>query len=614
MLYSSAPRHDSQKVNPTTDRPSIGVERAWGRGTWLRYGRVSWFFFGLTLHLLWWDFFLQLPILRWFSVPPRRRWPKLARRYCGLATHEGGLLVKLGQFLSLRFDLLPAEVIEELTSLQDSVPAAPYAAIRAVVEADLGSPLSQLFPWFAMEPLASASVAQVHLARLHSGEEIVVKVLRPDTARQFEMDLAVIGVLVRWLNYVGKVRDRIDLPVLLNEFTVVTLRELDLFIEATNIERFTRAFADDAHVYIPKVYWQYSGRHTLTMENVGFLKLNDLDGIEATGIQLKEIATELARIFLQQIFFLHFVHADPHPGNVFIRPLPLSSESREAFAPGERVAYQPNRPFQIVLIDFGMTVAIPPKAQTWLREFLIGLGLRDSRRIVQSYVSGGLLRPDAEIERVEEMTADVLDGFQDMLIGMMPNFADPRTRRFFQKYDDIAQNYPFQIPMDLLFMYRALGTVGGTVKQFDADFDLSAAAAPFALQMFVEEWQGIARKRIHEFNLLGQLLLASPIRVDQLLLQAHRAFQIPDAMADLVTRPWRDMRVKTELTPRDRQTFQHLEGSIQRLNRSMIAIGVIVGGILFYTSVQNGGVGALVFDQAVAHWPWLCHLAASCGI
>ncbi|MFN8441268.1 MAG: AarF/UbiB family protein [Caldilineaceae bacterium] len=568
------------------------------RSHWQRYSKVGWFLVAVFLHLLWWDGLFTLPLLGWLRPTPQARWTYLAQRYCILAMELGGLLVKVGQFLSLRIDLLPTFVTQELANLQDRMKPESFAVIAHAIEAELARPLSDLFLQFSAQPLASASVAQVHAARLYSGENVVVKILRPGTVEQFEMDLTAFRWLVNVLNLVPWVRRSFNLSQLLEEFTTVTRNELDLRNEGRNAERFAQAIQQNHEVYIPKVYWSHSSISVLTMENVGYLKLNDVAAIEAAGINITKVANSLAQLILQQIFTHHFVHADPHPGNVFVKPLPHSLERKDKFIPGEAIPYSQERPFQIVFIDFGMAVEIPPKERAWLRDFVIGLGLRDPQRIVQAYIRGNLLRPGVDIERVEAFTADLLNGFQDMLVGLMPDSEDEKTQIFVQKHGDmLGKDYPFQIPMNLLFMYRALGTVGGVVKRLDPTFDLSSAAAPYAIQLVVEEWQQGLQTRLQAIGVLGQLLLTTPMRLDLVLSQAQKVLQMPELMNQQLMRPLRNWTIKTELTSEDRKTFRKLEGSVQRLNRAMTVMGALAALLLWYVGLHGSDILTAIAHQ-----------------
>ena len=300
-----------------------------------RYRKVRRFVVRVFVHVVWWDVVLNVPGLRRFRRPALKRYQGIARRYRMLAAEMGGVLIKIGQFLSTRVDILPTAVTRELAGLQDEVPPEPFAAIVAQIEADFGRPLAEVFPWFSPGPLGAASLAQVHGARLPGGEPVVVKVLRPGIDVLVETDLAAARLALRLLKFWKRVRVRVDLDRLGAEISETTLRELDLAAEGHNAERFAEDFAGDRRIYIPKVFWQQSARRTLTLENVGYLKMADLAGLEAAGIRRSEVARDLYRVYMEQIFVHHFVHADPHPGNLFIRPLPVEGE--RPFGPGDPV-------------------------------------------------------------------------------------------------------------------------------------------------------------------------------------------------------------------------------------------------------------------------------------
>ncbi|HXW00894.1 MAG TPA: AarF/UbiB family protein, partial [Anaerolineae bacterium] len=215
-------RELGQIFNPSAAQPdSTKID-------WQRYRKVRWFFAKAFLHVIWWDIILNRPILRWLRRPPLPRWQKIAERYRALAVEMGGVLIKLGQFLSIRVDILPSEVTRELAGLQDEVPAEQLESVLAQIEADFGRPVSQIFTWFSPEPVGAASLAQVHLARLASGEEVVVKALRPGIDILVETDLSAIALAIRWLKFYRQISRRVDLDWLAEEFTTVTRRELDL--------------------------------------------------------------------------------------------------------------------------------------------------------------------------------------------------------------------------------------------------------------------------------------------------------------------------------------------------------------------------------------------------
>ncbi len=554
---------------------------------WRRYLRLSRFGLRLMLHIV-----LREIVGRRFHLAKSESRKRLARDYRDLAGEVGGLTVKLGQFLSLRHDLLPTEVLDELAALQDRMRAVSFEAVVEVVEQDLGRPIGELYAELEPSPLACASLAQVHRARLPDGAPVVVKILRPETSELFRSDLAAVASLVRVLRLFPRLRREIDLDGMLAEFTDVTLRELDLVGEGRNAERFADDFRDDPWVWAPAVDWRRSGHQTLTMEDVGALKVSDTAGLDAAGIDRTVLARQIVRVYMEQIFVHHFVHADPHPGNLFIVP---ASEPSPA-------------PFRIVFIDFGMVVEIPEPERQWLREFLIGLGLRDADLIVRSYVRRGMLRPEVDPERVTEMTADLLEQHQELLLGLSPDLSQTQARSFFASYADLLETgYPFEIPMDLLFMYRAMGAFGSLAKQLDPEVDLSAEAAPFAARFLWGALREDLHHRLDAAAALGASLTVRPVKLERVLVEAHKALHLPAA----VTR-WlgsrRQRTLRATLSPRDRRTLRSVERSLSRLTAVLAALGLLVAGSLFValnglpTEIAAAGGGLEAAGQERVGW------------
>jgi predicted unusual protein kinase regulating ubiquinone biosynthesis (AarF/ABC1/UbiB family) len=296
-------------------KPVTSVDRT-------RYRRVVRFFARAFAHFILWEIVLRHLLGRGFverSAP--KRWQRIARRFRTMAVELGGVLIKLGQFLSIRVDVLPQIVTAELAGLQDEVPPERLADIEAVIESEFGRPVSRVFSWFAPEPEAAASLAQVHRAQLLTGVDVVVKIQRPGIETIVETDLEAIHTAARWLKRYGPVRRRVDLDRLYDEFSRTTRTELDFVAEGEHVERFARDFADDPGVRIPRIYPETSTRRVLIMEDVANIKITDYSAIEAAGINRKEVARSLFDTYLKQFFLYNFVHADPHPGNLFVEPL-----------------------------------------------------------------------------------------------------------------------------------------------------------------------------------------------------------------------------------------------------------------------------------------------------
>lgn len=453
--------------------------------------RVISFFVRIAVHFLWWDYLLKWYPLRVFRSPWVPRWQQLTRRYKEVALDCQGLWVKLGQFLSTRVDVLPIEITQELESLRDRVPPVSRTTIIDQIEADLGRPIGDIFASISPQPIGSASLAQVHQAETVAGDSVVVKVLRPGIRQTIRADMKLLGQAAFWLKFVKPITRRADVNAIVREFETVTTNELDLRLEALNAERFAEDFAGDLGLAFPRIYKDQSSISTLTMEDVSYIQIDDLGALERTGIDRKAVARKVYDVYLTQFFVTYHIHADPHPGNLFIRPLPTPQEIAEqppnwnGFKPGDFVPYAPDRPFQLVIVDFGMVVEMPPGLREGLREFAIGLGTRDARRILDSYSKLGVIQPGANLDRIEEMVQAQLDDFWGTFLGQMreSDFSGPAAQAFLQKYAGLMSTAPFQFRTEMLFMTRAMGILSGITRELDPEFDPWNETAPFARKL-----------------------------------------------------------------------------------------------------------------------------------
>jgi predicted unusual protein kinase regulating ubiquinone biosynthesis (AarF/ABC1/UbiB family) len=539
-----------------------------------RYRRISRFFLRVTWHVIWWDIILRRRGLQRFRTPYLPRWQQLARDYRDLAVEMGGVLIKLGQFLSVRVDVLPEEVTSELAGLQDEVPVEALDHITSRIEADFQQPINRLFAWFSPEALGSASLAQTHRAGLRSGETVVVKVLRPGIEEIVEVDLAAIAVFVRRLKYYPLIRNTVDLDKLIEEFDRVTRRELDLLLEGQSSERFAALFAEDQAIATPAVYWSYCASHVLTMEDVSYFSLNDKATLRAAGIAPEDVAQILARSFIEQILIYDFVHADPHAGNLFVRPLPTEEERMAGIAgfdPGEAVPEVESRPFQLVFIDFGMAVEINERMRGSLREYMIGIVTRDAQRIVESYAAGDMLRPDADVERLEEMIAELLNRFGDSLFGQVRQMDLFEYNRFvIDEYRDMLSNPPLQFQTELLFVLRAVALIAGLTLQLDEDFDIWSPVEP-VVQKFIREEGRIDLQKVAQGTVeYGRVLAQLPQRADKVLKQAERG----------------RLGVRVALQSETRKELRDVRRAVRGLTWTVASVGVLLAGVILYIGNQ----------------------------
>ena len=294
-----------------------------------RYRRIVFFFARVIASFIGWEVVgRRVGLGRLADRTRARRLRATAVRFRALAISMGGLMIKVGQFLSARLDVLPPEVTAELSGLQDEVPPEEFAAIRAVTDGELTPPLSGHFASFETEAAAAASLGQVHRAHLHDADaaragfrDVVVKIQRPHIEQVIEVDLSALRRVAGWLARYRPIADRTDVLALVEEFAVTTRAEVDYLAEARNAETFAANFAEDPRVEVPRVVWELTTRRVLTLEDVSAIKVGDHEGIAGAGIDRAEVARVLAETYLQQIFADSFFHADPHPGNLFVTPL-----------------------------------------------------------------------------------------------------------------------------------------------------------------------------------------------------------------------------------------------------------------------------------------------------
>ena len=352
-----------------------------------RYRRILRFASRQLVHLWWFE--LLLPRVGMAGVSERsreERMRKLARRFHTLAVDLGGLMIKVGQFLSSRMDVLPPEITAELEGLQHEVPPVAFADIKKRAEAELGVPLERAYAWFDEAPVAAASLGQVHRARLTEQDiadtgfaEVVVKVQRPGIDEIIAVDLAALRKVGGWLRRIRLVSNRVDAPALVEEFAQTSLEEIDYLHEAANAGRFAENFADDPRVAAPEVVWERTTRRLLTLSDVTAIKVNDTDALRAADIDPVEVADAFAEIMFEQVFTHSFFHADPHPGNIFVTPLPDAAEGEPAW--------------RFTFIDFGMMGEVPEGLRAGLRALVIAVAARDGRKLVEAVQEVGVLLP-----------------------------------------------------------------------------------------------------------------------------------------------------------------------------------------------------------------------------
>ena len=544
-----------------------------------RYLRIVRFFAGVVAHFILWEIVLRRVIGRRFVERSlSRRWQRIAHRFRLMAIELGGVLIKLGQFLSVRVDVLPRAVTDELSGLQDEVPAEEPADILAVVEAEYGRPASAVFAFFAPEPEAAASLAQVHRARLHGGDEVVAKVQRPRIETIVETDLRAIQTAAHWLKRYGPIRRRVDLDRLYDEFAATTRRELDFVAEAENARRFAANFQDDPGVRVPRIYGEASTQRVLVMENVADIKIADFAALEEAGIRLKEVSDRLFDTYLRQVFTHNFLHADPHPGNLFVQPLPPQGQ---AGGDGARDSDR-GRPFRLVFVDFGMVAVIPERLRPHLKEILLGFATGDAARTVRAYQGAGFLMPGADLARLEQIEAETMARYSGLTLRQAQQAAMTEWQGLAKEYRDILYQMPFQLPTELLFVGRALALLSGMATALDPDFDPWQAIEPFARDMAAQEVGRDWRAILGELEKMGRLALSLPGQADRFFQRAVQG----------------DLTVRSAWTPEASRTLRRLETAIDRLAGAAVFAALLLSGVAVYLVRGAGTVSTVLLVLA----------------
>ncbi|MFB8793219.1 MAG: AarF/ABC1/UbiB kinase family protein [Microcoleus sp.] len=428
----------------------------WNREKYSRRRRFFdiWAFVLLWLASLWLD---SKDWSYWKGVTEEKKVAR--RRFQAIWVREtlldlGPTFIKVGQLFSTRADLFPAEYVEELSKLQDRVPAFSYEQLEVIVEQDLGKTVHELYQSFDPVPLAAASLGQVHKAQLHSGPEVVVKVQRPGLRKLFEIDLQILKGIARYFQNHPKWGRGRDWMGIYEECCRILWLEIDYINEGKNADTFRRNFRNCDWVQVPRVYWRYAAPRVLTLEYLPGIKISHYEALDAAGIDRKSIAQKGAEAYLQQLLNDGFFHADPHPGNIAVS------------ADGSLIFY-----------DFGMMGQIQSNVREGLMETLYGIAAKDGQRIMDSLINLGALVPTGDMSPVRRSIQYMLDNFMDK------PFENQSVSAITDDLYDIAYNQPFRFPATFTFVMRAFSTIEGVGRGLDPQFNFMEVAQPFAMQL-----------------------------------------------------------------------------------------------------------------------------------
>ncbi len=537
-----------------------------------RYRRITRFAARYLVQAWWYELFLPRFGLGWISARGRtRRLQRIAQRFHVLAVDLGGLMIKVGQFMSSRLDVLPPEITKELEGLQDEVPAVPFAQMRVRAESELGMPLERAFASVDERPLAAASLGQAHRAVLTESlaEEtglsaVVLKIQRPGIDRIVDVDLRALRKVGVWLSRVALVRDRVDMPSLVEEFAVTSLEEIDYLHEAANSERFAADFGGEDGVAVPEVVWERTTRRVLTLQDVTAIKINDVDALRAAGIDPSEVAARFAAVMFDQLFDDGFFHADPHPGNVFVTPTGgTASDGTPAW--------------RFTFIDFGMMGEVPPGLRRGLRRVLIAAASRDGKGLVDGIRDVGVLLPSADTVQLERAMTQLFSRFGGMGFAELQE-VDPREFRAFAiEFGDVVRALPFQLPENFLLIVRAMSLT--MCSALDPAFNIWDAVEPYAQRLIREESGNTVQAFAREVGAVAGVTARLPRRIDNLIER------------------FEDGSVSVQ-TPRIERRVRDLERMVRRVVSAVLFTGLLIGGILL--QAEQAVFGTLLMIASIA--------------
>jgi ubiquinone biosynthesis protein len=495
-------------------------------------------------------FFLSPGI--WFE---RRRLASRGERLRLALEELGPIFVKFGQAVSTRRDLLPQDIADELAKLQDRVPPFPGTVAQATIERAYGRPMAEVFAEFDTTPLAAASIAQVHVARLLDGKEVVVKVLRPGMRDWIERDLEVLYALARLAHRYWSEARRLRPTEIVAEYEKTILDELDLMREAGNAALLKRYFSGSDLLYVPDVYFDFCRLEVMVMERIHGVPISDLTRLRAAGTDFAKLAENGVRIFFTQVFRHNFFHADMHPGNIFV------------------LASDPRNP-RYAAIDFGIMGTLDPSDQHYLAENFLAVFDRDYRRVALLHVESGWVPPNTRVDEMESAVRTVLEPIFNRPLKDV-SFGNILVRLF-----EISRRFNMEVQPQLILLQKTLLNVEGLGRDLYPELDIWQTASPI-----LREWM---RERLSVRQVFKDLRRQLPELIEV-------ARSMPTLMKSLVERA-RGGRLQVEITASELEALRQEIRRSQR-HRDQVSVGA---AILFAGLLWTGTTGGLYWAS------WAC--------
>lgn len=422
--------------------------------------------------------------------------------------------------------------------------------------------------------MASASIGQVHRARLRSAPDVsedtpvVVKVQRLDIPQIVDVDLRALRVVGRWVQHYPTVGKRANVPALIEEFSRSLYEEIDYLLEGKHAETFKENFIDRPEVRVPQVHWSHTTRRVLTLEDVQDIKITDYAAIKAAGISRADIANQLFDVYLKQIFEDCFFHADPHPGNLFVSPI----RSEDPEEPPD---------WRLVFVDFGMVGEVTPKMQAGLKELIVAIGLRDTKRVIKSYQMLDILLPGADLELLEKAGTRVFERFYGKTAPEMMALNPSEAAEFINDFSDLIYEMPFQIPENFILLGRCVSILSGICSGLNPDFNIWTSIIPYAEKLLQGEQNKGWKFWVSEVGAALRPLITLPGKTENLLErieQGRLEIRTPD--------------MQHQLTRVDR--------SVRRLTAAVIFAAFLLAAVQIYLSGNMILAGGLSFAALLA--------------
>jgi predicted unusual protein kinase regulating ubiquinone biosynthesis (AarF/ABC1/UbiB family) len=551
-----------------------------------RYRRILRFFARLSAQMWWFDVLLPRIGMRRLAARGRsERLVRAAARFHRLAAELGGLMIKVGQFMSTRLDVLPAEVTDQLAGLQDEAPQVPFELIRPFAETQLGMPLDKAFASFDANPVAAASLGQVHRATLCDSEadelgfaSVMVKVQRPGIEQVVDIDLAALRKVAGWASHIKAIAQRTDVHGLVEEFARSSLEEVDYLHEAANAEQFAADFNGNAGIDSPVVVWERTSARLLTLSDVSAIKVNDVDALQAVGIDPHDVAYAVADAYIAQVFEHGFFHADPHPGNLFVTPIGTVAgknggtgdvANREKQPGGQVVSWR------LTFIDFGMMGEVPTGLRGQLKEVIVAIGMRDAQRLIKAMSEMHMLLPSADLGLLERALGQLFDRFGGMSLADMRKIDPQELIDFAMQFRELMRTMPFQLPQDFLMLIRAASLMNGLCTALDAEYNLWESVQPYADKLVAEESGSGARFILGEAKAVAELTAALPRRLTRVLTMAERG------------------QLTVEIPEIERQ-MNRIEAGVRRVVGAIVFAALLIGGILLRPDEPGWGLAMMI--------------------